>query len=89
MRYGFISGEFSFDENGTVPLHRVIFSPVLSLLLFVVLLSGCGPELSKNDLGVILPDVPKISGSDEPYQLPELGPVTEEEKNIGRRGNMP
>lgn len=45
-----------------------------AFLLLAVLLAGCGPELSKSDLGTIIYDVPKVAGADEPYQMPQLGP---------------
>ena len=37
-------------------------------------LAGCGPELSKNDLGTVVFEVPKVAGADQPYQMPQLGP---------------
>jgi hypothetical protein len=52
-------------------------------MLFPLLsLAGCGPELSRQDLGTVLFDVPKIAGTDKPYQMPKLGtplPVDEDE----------
>jgi hypothetical protein len=47
-------------------------------LAFLVLLAGCGPELSKNDLGTVIYDVPKVAGSDQPYPMPQLGPPHED-----------
>jgi hypothetical protein len=44
------------------------------LLMLVVLLSGCGPELSKSDLGTPVYALPRVAGADEPYQMPQLGP---------------
>jgi hypothetical protein len=53
----------------------------------LVLLAGCGPELSKADLGTVVNDVPKVAGSEEPYQMPQLGPPSEEDE--GHHGNLP
>ena len=44
------------------------------LLIFLAFLAGCGPELSKTDLGTVVYEVPKVAGADEPYQMPQLGP---------------
>jgi hypothetical protein len=43
-----------------------------SILLLGV--AGCGPEVSKTDLGHVVNELPKISDSDAPYPMPELGP---------------
>jgi hypothetical protein len=47
------------------------------ILLVLVSLGGCGPDLSKVDLGAVVFEVPKVAGSDEPYQMPQLGPPLE------------
>jgi hypothetical protein len=44
------------------------------LLMLLTLMAGCGPELSKSDLGTVVYEVPKVAGSEEPYQMPQLGP---------------
>jgi hypothetical protein len=49
----------------------------LGLLLILVALSGCGPQLSKEELGSVVFEVPKLAGSDEPYKMPQLGPPLE------------
>ena len=55
------------------------------LLFFVVLLAGCGPELSKTDLGTVVYNIPKVAGVDEPYQMPQLGPpATDSDEDAGR-----
>jgi hypothetical protein len=41
---------------------------------FLAILGGCGPELSKNDLGTVLSDLPQVAGLDKPYPMPQLGP---------------
>jgi len=52
-----------------------------SFLLLLVSLAGCGPELSKVELGTVVFDVPKVAGADEPYQMPELGPPPEHKES--------
>lgn len=52
-------------------------------LLF--LLSGCGPELSKQDLGTVVFEDPQVAGSDEPYLMPQLGPPVERSEEPGHR----
>jgi hypothetical protein len=53
-------------------------SDVLGLLILLVSLGGCGPALSKDDLGTVGFEIPKVAGADEPYQMPQLGPPTEQ-----------
>ena len=50
----------------------------LGILIVLTCLAGCGPELSKGDLGTVVFEVPKVAGSDEPYQMPQLGPPVEQ-----------
>ena len=47
------------------------------LAILLLFLSGCGPALSKQDLGTVVFEVPKVAGADEPYRMPELGPPLE------------
>lgn len=49
------------------------------LAVFMLILGGCGPELSKSDLGNVVFEVPKVAGADKPYVMPKLG--TPDEKN--------
>ncbi len=49
---------------------RVLLSIVLGIVLLG--LSGCGPSVSREQLGEILFEVPKVPGSDEPYPLPDI-----------------
>jgi hypothetical protein len=51
------------------------------LLVLMAPLVGCGPELSKSDLGAVVYELPKVAGSDEPYPLPQLGPAPEEDEH--------
>jgi len=43
-------------------------------LTLAVAIPGCGPNVSKSDLGTIVYEVPTVGGVDEPYQYPELPP---------------
>ena len=54
----------------------------LGLLLLLLLLAGCGPELSKSDLGTVVYELPKVAGADEPYQMPQLGPRRRRTRSI-------
>jgi hypothetical protein len=51
------------------------------LLVFLVILGGCGPELSKSDLGTVVFEVPKIAGADKPYHMPQLDHPTDQKQN--------
>jgi hypothetical protein len=55
----------------------------LSGLLFCLLIAfgiaGCGPAISEKDMGTIIYEVPKVEGADKPYEMPELGPVREQD----------
>ena len=53
---------------------------LLSCLMALLLLGGCGPELSKSDLGTVVFEVPKVAGVEEPYQMPQLGPPPKEDE---------
>jgi hypothetical protein len=48
---------------------------VLGLMLGTAMV-GCGPNVSKGDLGTIVFDeVPMVAGTEEPYKLPDLPPL--------------
>ena len=47
------------------------------LAILLLFLSGCGLALSRQDLGTVVFEVPKVAGADEPYRMPELGPPLE------------
>ena len=42
-------------------------------LLAILLISpaGCGPAVSKEDLGTVVFELPKVPGADTPYQMPQ------------------
>ena len=47
---------------------------MLGLLLIVSPMTGCGPAIPPEDLGVVLEVVPEIPGAEEPFEFPEPGP---------------
>jgi hypothetical protein len=56
----------------------------LALLLTGLSLAGCGAELSKADLGTVVFEVPKVPGTEEPYEMPQLGPAAAQKGEPGR-----
>lgn len=53
-------------------------------LLIAAALPGCGPAVSRDELGTVVFDVPKVEGAEEPYQLPpEAGPPVNDSKHHG------
>jgi hypothetical protein len=59
----------------------------LGFFLLLAALSGCGSQISKSDLGIVVFEVPKVAGAEEPYQMPELGPPLEpSDDDHGRHG---
>lgn len=44
----------------------------LMVLLILASLAGCGTEVSKDDLGTVVFEVPKVAGADKPYEMPQL-----------------
>lgn len=40
-------------------------------LAFAVWIPGCGPNVSKSDMGTIVYEVPTVAGVEEPYQVPK------------------
>ena len=53
----------------------------LLCLLNIMGISGCGPAISEKEMGTIIYEVPRVEGADKPYEMPELGPVTEEDQS--------
>ena len=47
------------------------------LAVLTLTLGGCGPELSKSDLGNVVFEVPKVAEADRPYVMPKLGSADE------------
>lgn len=59
----------------------------LLLSMFLLLLCGCGPELSEHELGTVVNELPKVEGADKPYPMPQLGPPPASQDAIpARRG---
>jgi len=56
------------------------FYPV-ALLVF---LAGCGPELSENDLGTVVSEMPKVADPEKPYPMPQLALPAERESDPGQ-----
>jgi hypothetical protein len=54
-------------------------------LMLLLALPGCGPELSKTDLGHVVSEPPKVAEPDVPYPMPQLGPPLKPE-DVPRRG---
>lgn len=42
-----------------------------------LLLPGCGPAVSPNELGNVVFTVPDVPGADQPFALPEVAPPPE------------
>lgn len=58
--------------------------PLLALSIFFVIAlatPGCGPAISEKDLGTVVYEIPKVKAADQPYEMPELGPLNEEHQS--------
>lgn len=53
-------------------------------LLALCAVSGCGPELSEEELGTVVFEIPDVPGADEPYEVPDLVPAGSSESKSGR-----
>jgi hypothetical protein len=52
---------------------------LFGLALLALVVAGCGPALSEEDLGTVIFDVREIPGGDQRYDLPDGGePATSE-----------
>jgi hypothetical protein len=49
----------------------------LAAMIVLMPLAGCGPELSQQDLGHVVFELPKVADTDKPYPMPQLGPPVE------------
>jgi hypothetical protein len=64
--------------EGKKLLMRISFWLGFVCLAVAVLSAGCGPAVSKSDLGTIVTELPKLKGSEEqPFEMKELGPPKE------------
>ncbi len=55
----------------------------LAAFLTCIGATGCGAQVSKADLGTVIFEVPKVPGTEEPYQMPQLAPSEEENGKPG------
>jgi hypothetical protein len=57
-------------------MNRNRFVSSLGLLVPIGLLpftlTGCGPRLDSSEFGTILHEIPKVTGADKPYPMPQL-----------------
>jgi hypothetical protein len=68
------------------PVSCRFWQPWLTIFsLLLPLVTGCGPALSKTDLGTVVFEVPKVEGADKPYLMPELGPPLDKDPPIPHR----
>jgi hypothetical protein len=67
-------------ETGSRPVLQLF-----GLAIFVIVLGGCGAELSRSDLGTVVFEVPRVAGADKPYPMPKLGPPNEKGGELLRR----
>jgi hypothetical protein len=54
-------------------------------VLFTLMIVGCGLSVSDKDLGTVVNEIPKISGADQPYDMPQLGPPAEKKPSSDRQ----
>jgi hypothetical protein len=50
------------------------FLVTLGLLGIFSTLPGCGPAVSRSDLGEVRYEVPEVPGADKEYKIPDVGP---------------
>jgi hypothetical protein len=55
---------------------RTCLGVLFGLVLFALVVPGCGPALKEEELGTIVFDVFELPGSDERFDLPDLSPPT-------------
>jgi hypothetical protein len=70
-------------------LEGVLMRTRLALAMLLLFLSGCGPELSKGDLGTVVYELPKVAGADKPYPMPRLGPPQDKDRDDAGRAPRP
>jgi hypothetical protein len=49
---------------------KIRFSAILAATLTAI--SGCGPQVSQEELGTVMFDVPKFDPIEQPYHMPKL-----------------
>jgi hypothetical protein len=53
----------------------------LLLLAVGAALPGCGPAVSKSDLGTIVTELPKVKGVEKPFEMKKLAPTKGQESD--------
>ena len=57
----------------------------LALIPLLLLFLGCSPGVSREDLGEVLKELPKVPGSETPYDMSdELGPPLPQDPDKNR-----
>ena len=51
-----------------------VWSFLIGCAVLTLVPGGCGPNVTTEDLGQIVFEVPEVPGADKPYDMPELGP---------------
>ena len=52
-----------------------VWSLLMCCAVLMLVSGGCGPNVTTEDLGQIVFEVPEVTGADKPYDMPELGPA--------------
>lgn len=60
-----------------------------TLFLMLAACGGCGPALSREELGEVHFELPAVPGADEPYELPGLRPRREDERPESQQDDGP
>ncbi len=63
------------------------FLVTLGPLAILATLPGCGPAVSRSDLGEIKYEVPQVPGSERPYPIPDVGPPAKPQAGKGSRAS--
>jgi len=53
---------------------------ILLCLLLTLPITGCEPEMSSKDMGMVNNEIPKVQGADKPYEMPKLDESMSKEK---------
>jgi hypothetical protein len=54
------------------------------LLPALAVLPGCGPGVSRDQMGKVDREIPEVPGGDQPYPLPELQPDKPADSQAGK-----
>ena len=50
---------------------RAFLGLLFGMALFSLMVAGCGPSLTEEELGTVILDVGQLPGADQPFELPE------------------